>query len=428
MLALTFTCALAAQSPAAPNDIEPRWFGLATDLSEQGLDLFAIDPTGVQYSPYATVIGGVNAEHIERSAAETDERQDRVATIALARTGLAARAGRFFSLESEIEFNAGPYGTSVWEGQAAIQVRNQLLRFEASDLVYHDRVKVELGRITDETSLNYFSRQAADQLLSDEIARLPILFAGFNRGNGVQLRYTLFDTVTLGATFNAGNPTSTTGTLMVGGTFPPFARFYEVPQASVGRDARNFPVSSFHVMLLSPSIQLDTRFIRAKVSTQLVSADTNMNSESDAPLQGFNVRGGIEATVLEDVLWDNRLTIFVNGSRIENDVVRKDDLSKLQNARYEAFTGSAGVDIDLWGKSGIGAEVAFVREREPGSAPTMIQFANLGATWWLNDAFSLSARGAYTQNCQDFDCDVDGVRSLFVTARMLLGPPATTRP
>lgn len=423
MLALAW--ALIAQASASTAAIdEPRWFGLPTDLAARGVGLFAVDERiDLQVQPTATVVGGVLGERVERAPVPTDQRQDRVAAIALARVGLLARAGRYFSLESEVEANAGPYGTSAWEGQAALQVRNQLVRIRLPELVYDDVLALEVGRVTDPSSLNYFSRHTADQLLGDEIARLPVLFAGFNRGNGAQLTYSLMDTLSLGATLNAGNPTSTTGTLMIGGTFPPFARFYEVPQASVGRDARNFPLSSFHVVLFSPSLRWHTKRVRAQVSTQLVGADTNMNSEKDAPLQGFNVRGGLDVTVLDDVGWDNGVRVFVNGSRIENDVVRADDLSRIQSARYEAFTATAGFDVDLYERSGIGADVAVIREREPGAAPRMIQIANVGATWWMNDLVSLSARGAYLQQCLDFDCSVDGVRSVFLTARMVLGGP-----
>lgn len=423
-----------ALAPLTPEPAEARWFGFAQDVSRQGLGLFAVSADDVVLSPFITVVGGAGFEHIERGDSDDDQRQDRATTLAFGRVGVFGQVGRFFSLESEVEMNAGPHGTSVWEGQAALQVRNQLLRVELPELVFADRLRLEVGRVTDETSLNYFSRHTADQLLSDEVARLPVLLAGFNRGNGVNLRYTLFDVVTLGVTANAGNPTATTGTLMMGGTFPPFARFYEVPQSSVGRDARRFPVDSFNVMLLSPSIAVDSKWVRAHASTQLVSADTNMNSTKDAPLEGFNVRAGVDVTAFDDLFseevggWDNGLRFFLNGSRIENDVVKAQDLSKLRVDRYEAYTGSGGFDLDLYGKSGVGVDVAAVRELEPGRPPLVTLFANVGATLWLNDLVSLSARGALQQQCLDFDCTVDGVRSVFVTGRVLLGPPAPARP
>ena len=169
--------------------------------------------------------------------------------------------------------------------------------------------------------------------------------------------------------------------------------------------------------------------MRAHVSTQLVTADTNMNSTKDAPLEGFNVRAGVDVTAFEDLFdGDNALRVFVNGSRNENDVVKEQDLSKLRADRYEAYTGSAGFDLDVVGRSGVGADVSVVREREPGRPPLVSVFANLGVTWWLNDYVSLSARGALEQECLDFDCSSDGVRSLFVTSRVLLGPPAPARP
>jgi hypothetical protein len=403
---------------------EPRWFGFENDVAEHGAAEFA---GPVELFPTAAVVGGVGFEHLE-SANPDDARQDRATTLALARGGLVGRVGKHLELESELEVNAGPYGTSVWEGQAAISVRNQLLRLVLDDVVYDDRFVLEAGRITDPASLDYFSKNTADQLLTDSIARFPVLMAGFNRGQGLRATYTAFHGVTAGLTFNAGNPTSNTGTLMFGGTFPPFSRFYEVPASSVGKDASRFPLSSFHVMLLAPSLALDTHWVRAHAELQMVHADTNMNTAKDAPLEGFNVRAGLEATLLEGLGWDNKLVVFANGSRVENDVVKPDDLSKLQQDRYEAYVAGTGFDLDLWGRSGVGASVSVVREREPGRPPVLWQVANAGATWWWNDAFALALRGAYQQRCLDQDCSVDGVREVFLTARLVLDAPRKDQP
>lgn len=397
---------------------EPRWFGFEQDLAQNGADEFKVD--AVDLAPTATVVGGVGYDHVVVNPHLDDQRQDRVTTLALARTGLIAGLGKHLALKSEIEFNAGPDGTSVWEGQAALQLDDQYVRLQLNDVIYSDRITFDFGRITDPASLNYFSQVTADQLLTDEIARLPLLMAGFNRGQGVRLAYTSFDLVTAAINFNAGNPTSNTGTLMIGGTFPPFARFYEVPFASVGKDASKFPDNNFHVMLLAPSISFDSHWIRAQTELQMIHADTNMSSAKDQPLEGFNVRGGVSATLLEHLGWDNKLVVFANGSRIENDVVKADDLAKLRGQRYEAYTASTGVDISLWGKSGIGAEVAVIREREPGRPPVLWELANAGAVWWLNDVLALGVRGAYEQRCDDLDCGVDGQRELFVTAKLVL--------
>jgi hypothetical protein len=407
---------------------EDRPFGFFQDIFN-GVGDETDNAVGYKIMPFATMIGGGHYEMIHlRPNDPTDQREGRFTTLAMSRMGVLATVGKFVTLESELEMNAGPYGTSVWEGQAAIQVRNQLIRLTFDDLLYADKLVIEAGRITDPTSLNFFSMQAANLLLSDPMARTPILHAGFNRGNGVQVRYTLFDQLTLGFNVNAGNPTSTTSTLQVGGTFPPFSRFYEVPQAAVGRDARGFPAPSFHVMLASPSIRYEWRFIKAQASAQFISANTNTNSTKDENILGLNLRAGAELQAFDDLFWDNRLAFFANMSRIGNGVVASDDLARLQPGFYEAYTGTAGFDLELYGRSGIGFEAALVRESEPGSTPKMELFANLGATWWFTNTTSLSGRVAVNQSCVDLDCSTDGRTGFYVTLRTILGASPKTQP
>ncbi|MEL6348615.1 MAG: porin, partial [Myxococcota bacterium] len=245
-----------------------RGLGLLLSLLA-GRPALAADDAGssVAVSPYAVFVGGAAVELVDRREDDTDQRQGRFWTPALARIGLAGKLSSQFFLQSEVEFNAGPYGTSVWEGQAAIQVRNQLIRYQKIGLFGDgDQLQIEAGRVTDPASLNYVSLHIANLLLSDPLARFPLLTSGFNRGNGVRVGYTVADSLTVGFTVNGGNPTSTTATVMMGGTFPPFARFYEVPWSVVGRDARGFPASNFHTVVLSPSIRFNSDLVQAQVA------------------------------------------------------------------------------------------------------------------------------------------------------------------
>src|SRR5262245_17973047 len=196
--------------------------------------------------PYVAIVGGVEYETVQSKA--EDPREDRGITIALSRLGLRGDLTHGFSFESEFEVNAGPHGTSVWEGQAALQVRNQLIRWEGY------RLRVDAGRVTDDSSLDYFSDHVADQLLTDGFTRGPLLASGFNRGNGVLARWEALPGLRPGLTINAANPTSTTASLVVGGTFPPFSRFYFAPHQQVGRDASKFPADEYHIVVVTPSV------------------------------------------------------------------------------------------------------------------------------------------------------------------------------
>jgi hypothetical protein len=399
MRAFRFLAAwLAIAGPASAADPEPAEAGAAP-----------VDDGALE--PFLAVVGGGYYQAIDRREDIDDQRQDRFTTVALSRLGLRGTFGESLAVESEIELNAGPYGTSVWEGQAAIQVRNQLLRLTEGGL------RVDVGRVTDEASLDYFSAFAVgNMLLTDDLARFPLLVSGFNRGNGVLVRYELVDGLNVGATLNAGNPTSSTSTVMVGGTFPPFARFYEVPWSNVGRDARGFPTASFHAMLASPAITLDTDVLGAQAELQAFRIDTNTNSEQDEPIQGFNVRGGLQGRIA-----GGRFRPFVNGSRIVNDVVDPNNTAQLSGVQYVAVTASAGADLALSNRFGIGAQGVWIREQQ-GSDGTVFGtgIANVGGSVRVAERASVDARYGMLTNCEDGEC-VDGEHRVYLTVKALVG-------
>ena len=82
----------------------------------------------IQLKPYVSIVGGLEVETIQHRTDLADDREDRIVTLALSRFGLRGTLGEGVYVESELEVNAGPHGTSVWEGQAALQVRNQMVR------------------------------------------------------------------------------------------------------------------------------------------------------------------------------------------------------------------------------------------------------------------------------------------------------------
>lgn len=364
-----------------------------------------------RFSPFATIVGGFHYQDI-RNRDETDERQDRFTTVALTRFGFQAFVHENVSIVSELELNSGPHGTSVWEGQAAIQVRNQLLRID------YEGLRIDAGRVTDPTSLDYFTPYIANMLLTDSLSRFPLLVSGFNRGNGVLASYEVLDGLRLAVTVNAGNPTSTTGTVMIGGTFPPFSRFYQVPQAHVGRDARGFPADSFHVVLASPSVSYQSEWLSAQASLQWFTADINTNDRDNPPLRGTNLRGGAALHLL-----DQRLRPFANFSRVLNDVTDPTDSTALLNEKYEARTFTGGMDfvIDPETGTGLGAQYSRVRERQGAGVVIIRHYMNVGASWWFVPGLALDARVGFYARCDDGDCSSDGELSSWLTLRAVLG-------
>ena len=380
-----------------------------------------------QVSPYAVFVGGGAAELVDRRDDDTDNREGRIWAPAVARIGLAGKLHPDFTIQSEVEFNAGPYGTSVWEGQAAIQVRNQLVRYTKRGLGGETNTfSAEVGRITDPASVNYTSGHIANLLLSDTLSRFPLLTSGFNRGNGVRAAYTIADRLTLAVTANAGNPTSTTATVMVGGRFPPFARFYEVPWSAVGRDARGFPTASFNGMFLTPSALFTSGFLQVKVAGQFFTIDTNTNTQADEDITGRNLRASLRITP------DEHFAAWVNASQVFNDVVDLNDSATISDDKFLGVTVGGGMDVYVKGVSGFGVQYDMVREQERDYEPITRHYLNAGVTVGLTEGIYTSARTAIFQQCQDTGtdtpCDQNGLRQFHLTMTAVLGPNPKTQP
>jgi hypothetical protein len=363
--------------------------------------------------PFAALVGGVEYETLQTS--EDDRSEDRGVTIALSRLGLRGDIGDSIYVESEFEINAGPHGTSVWEGQAALQVRNQLIR------VMRYGFAVDAGRITDDSSLDYFSEHVADQLLTDGFTRSSILASGFNRGNGILVRYDVPGVPGLrpGITVNAANPTSTTASLVVGGTFPPFSRFYFAPHQQVGRDASKFPADEFHILMVTPSVVYRREMIEAQGGVQLFRVNTNTSTDQDQPIDGFNIRAGVAGH-----LWDGRLHPFANFSLVQNEVVDPDDGMRLSGDVFRGLTVSGGLDYNYLARHGVGVQYALIRDQQGDATRFTQHFVNLGSTFWLSRTTALGARVGVYLRCEDLDgtgCpDTEGERSYFMTVRTLL--------
>ena len=360
--------------------------------------------------PYATIVGGLGVEDLQTR--DGDDSEDRSTTIALSRFGLRGVLSPGVYVESEFEVNAGPHGTSAWEGQAALQVRNQLLRIERW------RGRLEVGRITDDSSIDFFSAHVADQLLTDPFTRLPLLSSGFNRGNGVLFRYEVLPGLAPGVTVNSANPTSTTSSLVLGGTFPPFSRFYFAPYQQVGNDASGFPADQYQITVLTPSVVYQHRLVEARGGVQLFRVNTNTTTSDDQNILGYNLRAGVLAHLL-----DRRLRTFFDLSRVENSVVEPNDGKVLSDDVFVGYTVTGGVDYDYLGKNGVGVQYTLLRAQQGRTNRQTTHFVNLGTTYWLTDATSFAARVALYSDCQEVagepGCEREGVRGFFATARSI---------
>jgi hypothetical protein len=189
-------------TPSAPEpDASPLVAGAPVSEDEA-----SIEGGKLFVHPYLLLAGGLKFDNVIERPGEV--KNDRISTFALGRLGVKARWLDFVSAESEFMASGGVslHGTSAYEGQAAMQVRQQVIRLTKYGFM------VEVGRIIDEASVDFFSAHVADTFIQDTATRDPLLFDGFNLGNGVRATYAVIPGLRVGLTFNAGNPVATTST------------------------------------------------------------------------------------------------------------------------------------------------------------------------------------------------------------------------
>jgi hypothetical protein len=369
------------------------------------------------FSPYAIIVGGMKFQHYQPTEyadssvpeAPEDERS-RFFTMALSRFGLRSTLSGGFSLVSEFELNAGidGHGSSVWEGQAAIQVRQQLIRFERWGL------RVDAGHVQDDSSIDFFSDHVVDLLLTDSYTRGPYLASGANRGNGIYATYHIWEGLGVGFTFNAGSPVTTTSTPVVGGTYSPYQNFYGGIIKALGDNPYRLPSEMQHFMLLTPSLTYDCEFLQAHASLQIFRVDTQIQSEEDDPIEGTNIRAGLKGRLL-----DGMLVPFANFSMSGNNVTGgAHNPATLEGQDWSGMTIGGGLDFNFQGKSGVGGQFVLVQGQQKGSPAVDQYFINVGGTWWLTDTTSLGARVGYHRFVSEEKAYGD--MSFFLTARAII--------
>ncbi|MBI2388069.1 MAG: hypothetical protein HYV09_00505 [Deltaproteobacteria bacterium] len=334
----------------------------------------------------------------------------------LERFGLRVRYGEWLTVDSELMANGGPalHGTSAYEGQAALQIRQQVLRLATGSLFG------EVGRLIDEASVDFLSRHVGDAFLQDTATRDPLLYSGFNLGNGVRGGVRIGKLVRAGLTLNAGNPVSTTGSLMVGGTFSPFDRFYVQPYQAIGKGPNNYPDDSFHMMMATPWLLIDSKIAEVRLAFQRYVVDTDMTRRTDENIHGYNARAGFRLN-----LFDRVVSPFANVSLNRNDTVLATDLSKRAAEKYTAVTSGGGIDFNVSRRfqsdvaDGFGVQYVHIQHQVGGGAVTRLHYVNVGGTFWLGERVAAGARFAFWVQKQPATPDA-GERSVFLTLRYVM--------
>lgn len=375
-------------------------------------------------TPFATVVGGVAYETVQQTTggALDDDREDRPLTLGLSRFGLRGALPDGWSIVSAFEANAGQdgHGAGAWEGQAALQVREQLVRYRNDDW----GIRVDVGRIQDDSSVDFFSAHVADQLMTDPYARGPLLAGGLNRGNGIYATYGVLPGLSAGMTLNAANPTSNTGILAVGGSYQPFERFFDVAVKDLGQDPSHMPRDSMHFTIVSPSVVYEGEAVQAKVGAQWFSVNHNTETDDVDTIQGLNLRACVRARLLGGLL-----VPFANATTITNNVVNpRDNGRTVPGQDWRGSTLSGGLDVQLFGAGGVGVggEYALVTGQQGDSGGRRrVHYVNLGASLPIADATAVAARmGMFRKADEPADPGgavlASGKRTWFLTVRTSL--------
>lgn len=406
----------ARKEPTVAKPAEPVRTAAADEASAEGPTSVAakieIRKDGERWlEPYIALAGGVHLESLRQGPEVKTESQN--PTVAVSRIGLRGGVGKYVTFASAFEASLGGplgYGSSVWEGQAAIAIRDQYLRYARAG------VTVAAGRINDPASFDYVSAHMGDLLYTDKYTRDPLLYAGADRGNGLFASYDINEHVTVAGTFHSTNPTGITGTLVIGGKLTPFDRPFYLAAAQVGNSQNNLPDQNLHIYFGSPSVMFKSQYVDAQAEVQLYTLDTQQAVEEDQSIRGYNFRFGVRAKLETEI---GKFTPFANVSRNKNEILDPIDSMYRLPDLFKSYTFSTGLDYDYQNKNGIGFQYAVVGTSEP-EHQTREHYFNLGTTYWIEDSVALSLRGSiYTQQLSGEDMST-GSRSLFMTARLVL--------
>ncbi|HEY1814219.1 MAG TPA: hypothetical protein VGG74_17830 [Kofleriaceae bacterium] len=361
---------------------------------------------------YGAIAGGIEDETLQQPSSNTTQAQH--PTVAISRLGVRGGFGDHVTFASEFEASIGGpmgYGTSVWEGEAAIAVWDQFVRYQRGGFA------VAVGRIEDPASFDYFSEHVADLLLADEYTEYPLLYSGADRGNGLYASYDLTPNLTIGATFHSTNPTGITGSLVIGGKLAPFERPFYLASAQVGVTSGNLPDQNLHIYFGSPSLIWHSKYLDAQAEIQMYSLDTQVDTIADQTIRGYNLRAGARGKLPTSP--HGKLAPFVNVSRNVNEILDPThELYRLPDL-YKSIEVSGGVDFDYYKRNGVGVEYALVDSWEPGQHELQ-HYVNIATTYWIEDSLSVGLRYAIYADQVSGAASVVGNRSLFLTARLTL--------
>lgn len=392
--------------------------------------LYYDEKTGTVVKPVLGLAGGYGLELQRNSAPGQEYKLDPLSTtLAVFTFGLEGKIGKFATFHTELRRDPGMYGTSVWEGTISLTAMDNYVK------VHHTLAGITgslaAGIVTDPASVDYFSVHMTDLFMSDAYSRTPLLHSGFNRGQGLvgQLNWKWF---TLGMAASGGNPLATSTSYGFGGKVSPIGTLIDYPRRSI---SSGNPQAGMELVVLSPSLSFEHKYVDAKVAFQKYRVSTDTESHDDVALRGDLWRASVRGKI---PVLGTMLIPFFNYAVRSNDMILQ-ETSSLNPAKkdpddYEAKIVSGGLDWNVKGLSGIGVNYGWVTTQTGALSRFRQQFLNVGATWWFTSVTSLGVRYArWMTSTEDTDTATlkpngqfamhDGIKdrdSFFVTLRLVL--------
>ncbi|MCB9633403.1 MAG: hypothetical protein H6721_14910 [Sandaracinus sp.] len=305
----------------------------------------------------------------------TDTLASRTSTLALSRFGFEGELFGFLSFRSVFERNLGyslarngPVGTSVWEGTASLQARENYLRLHKWGL------SLTGGILRDPATADYVSVNILDAFGMDPYVRDPLLVSGFSQGQGFMLRYN-WRWLTGGVSFTAGNPLTSSLAFGFGGDVSALGTLFSAPLRAL---SNGIPGSDIHMYVTTPSLSFEHAWVDVKVAAQIYRVDPDVTADTDLELTGYNLRA---TTLIKP--WRDHLSLHASFAYRSNEQLAIPDLT-MTKADYEGFVAAGGFDF-RWDAFGLGATYYWIRSSTSETDDLTNQYVNVGMTYWLRE-------------------------------------------
>lgn len=315
----------------------------------------------------------------------TDTLAARVSTLALARFGLEGQLFGFLTFRSVFERNFGfslarngPVGTSVWEGTASLQARENYIRLSRWGL------SLTGGIFPDPATVDFISTNVLDSFGMDPYVRDPLLVTGFAQGQGVMLRYG-WEMLDFGLSYTGGNPLTTSLAFGFGGDVSSLGTLFSAPLRAL---SNGIPGSDIHLNVITPSATLRTDIVEVRAAAQFYTVDVDVTSDTDQNLTGYNLRGTAQVNIVP-----NNLRAFGSVSYRRNQQLAIPDLTMRSN-EYEGVALGGGADF-TYDRFSLGGQYYYLRSEINPNSVLENHYINVGATVWLEEPYvSVSLRWA----------------------------------